>query len=99
MFSSLIVLPSAMAAPPYSLNEAQIGATNVPGGVGSFIAAPLGGYLADVAARRYSSHPTGRVIINYLITLVALPIGTLLFAWSLNYTLPLAVPLLGEAVM
>ncbi|KAI8475207.1 MAG: major facilitator superfamily domain-containing protein [Monoraphidium minutum] len=95
MFSSLIVLPPVLAAPPYRLNEAQIGAANVAGGVGSFLAAPVGGFMADLAGRRWSGHPTGRMLFGQSAALLLFPTGMLMFAWGLHFQLHLALPLIG----
>ena len=95
MFSSLIVLPIRLASPPYSLNEAQIGAANVAGGAGSFFASPIGGMLADWAARRWSSHPTGRILVGAPLALIALPGSCIMYSWALQRHAHLAIVLTG----
>lgn len=93
MFSSLIVLPARLAAAPYRLNEAQIGAANVPGGLGSFLSSPAGGLLADWASRRWAAHSNGRLLIDAPVALVLFPAGCLMYAWSLSLHHHLAVVL------
>ncbi|GBF98177.1 hypothetical protein Rsub_10677 [Raphidocelis subcapitata] len=99
MFSSLIVLPLRLAGPPYRLNEAQIGAANVAGGAGSFFAAPIGGMLADWAARRWPSHPTGRTLVGAPVALIAIPGSCLMYAWALHTHAHLAVVLTATTIL
>jgi hypothetical protein len=69
----------------------------VAGGLGGFLTSPAGGMLADWASRRWSSHPNGRLLAGAPITLVLLPFGCLMYAWSLQLKRHLVVVLICES--
>ncbi|KAI8471878.1 MAG: major facilitator superfamily domain-containing protein [Monoraphidium minutum] len=91
-FSCMVVLPSTLAAPPYRLPQACIGATNMALGLGLLAAAPLAGALADRAARAAPGAPSARMLFSAPFALAVSPAATLLFGWSLQARLHLAAP-------
>ncbi|GBF93552.1 hypothetical protein Rsub_06272 [Raphidocelis subcapitata] len=95
LYSCMMVLPTVLAAPPYSLSQAVIGATNMALGFGLLISAPLAGILTDRAAKTWPAAPTGRVLFSAPAALVASPLAALLVGWSLHFRLHLGLPLIG----
>jgi len=96
MFSAMIVLPPILSIAPYNLNEGMIGLANgLPFGMGGLLAAPIGGAMADWCARRWSGSPTGRMVFGSVVAATAFPVAVMMFGWGMQYTLPLALPLVG----
>lgn len=93
LFACMIVLPYTLAAPPYHLSQWLIGVCNMALGVGLFVSAPLGGAIADRAAKRWSSSPSGRMLIGLPIALAMFPLSVTLFGWAMHFKLHLAIPL------
>ncbi|KAI1759792.1 MFS general substrate transporter [Hypoxylon sp. FL1150] len=67
------------SAPPYNLNPAQIGLTNVPLAIGALIFSPLSGWMADAIpvwiARRYN-HGIFEPEFRLILMVVAIPLST-----------------------
>ena len=59
MFTSLTVLPLALARPPYSLPAAAVGVTYLPFGVATLLGAAAGGVASDRSLRSHGG-PGGR---------------------------------------
>jgi hypothetical protein len=72
---------------------------NIPLGLGCFIIGPFGGQWADAAALRWSSHPTGRMFPGLAAAAVLFPLATLAYAWTLEFRLMLAGPLVSAFFM
>jgi hypothetical protein len=64
-------------------------------GVGLFVSAPAGGFIADKASKMWPGSPAGRMMIGAPISLAVYPGASVLLGWSMHYKLPLAVPLIG----
>jgi hypothetical protein len=88
--AGFIAMPGVLAAPPYKLNEAQIGLANLPIGFGSLLSAPFGGYLADISARRRPAHASGRMIPGCLFTLLLFPAMIVAYGWQMQKGMSLA---------
>ncbi|OCL06393.1 MFS transporter-like protein [Glonium stellatum] len=65
-------------SPPYNLNPAQVGLTNIPLLIVALIGAPLSGWLADTAAKVMARHNKGVFEPEFRLTLmlVAVPLST-----------------------
>lgn len=87
---------NVFSAPPYNLNPAQIGLTNVPLALGALIFSPLSGWMADAIpvwiARRYN-HGIFEPEFRLILMVVAIPLSTagfIGFGISASEGLPLA---------
>eukprot|EP00877_Chromochloris_zofingiensis_P010563 jgi/Chrzof1/5760/Cz16g14240.t1 len=100
MFISLTELPVSLAAPPYSLSEGMIGVCYLPIGVAGFLASMGGGWVSDLAARRYPTVPEARLTGSATIGVIVLaPIGFLMYGWTFQYRTHLAGPLIAHAII
>jgi nitrate/nitrite transporter NarK len=97
MFASIIIMPLALAQPPYNLNEAMIGVAFLAGGIAGLLASPVGGVLADKAHARWEVQ--ARVLPASLAALVFMPAGQLVFGWTLEAQAPLVGPLAGQVLI
>lgn len=83
--AALTEIPAALAAPPYSLSPALIGVLFLSDGIAGLIGSPLGGWVADKSAAVHPEEPESRLWYNTLGTLLVMPVGILLYAWSIEY--------------
>jgi MFS family permease len=95
-FAVLGELSTTLAATPYSLSQAIIGVCFLPMGVAGMVASPLGGWLADRAAAAAPNSNFARLAWGTGFTLVVMPVGLLLFGWSLNFKLNISTPFVGS---
>jgi multidrug resistance protein len=72
MFTSLTILPIALAKPPYSLPTALVGLSFLPFGVVTFLGSLAGGFLSDVSLRRFGGPGGARV--DGRMTLMLVPV-------------------------
>eukprot|EP00879_Flechtneria_rotunda_P011779 GHRR01012306.1.p1 GENE.GHRR01012306.1~~GHRR01012306.1.p1 ORF type:complete len:533 (+),score=148.56 GHRR01012306.1:152-1750(+) len=99
MFATLTEWPARMASPPYSLSEALIGVSYLAMGVAGLVGSPLGGRSSDYCASRFPSIPDARLIVSTAAACVLMPIGLLVYAWTLaNYT-HIVGPLVGHFII
>lgn len=76
-----VLTVTALSMPPYNLNPAQIGLTNVPLLVVGFIGSPLSGWMADWAAKFMARRNNGvfEPEFRLVLMLVAVPFATVGF--------------------
>lgn len=98
-FASLTETPGALALPPYSLSAGLIGVTFLSDGISGLIGSPLGGWVSDHAAARHPNVPEARLMHNTLCTLIAMPIGLLTYAWSLQYRTHLIAIIIAQVLI
>ncbi|KAL1606188.1 hypothetical protein SLS60_003589 [Paraconiothyrium brasiliense] len=84
-----VLAVTALSMPPYNLNPAQIGLTNVPLLVVGFIGSPLSGWMADWAAKFMARRNNGvfEPEFRLVLMLVAVPfatVGFIGFGYSLH---------------
>lgn len=102
MFCSVTQLPVLLAQPPYGptghgLSPGMIGLACLSASAAGIVAAPIGGRIADFSAAVHgqNAHPLQRLLYNNALNLVLKPIGLLLYGWTAQYKLHLALPLIG----
>jgi hypothetical protein len=84
-FAGLITMAllsvNIFSAAPYNLKPSQIGLTNIPHLVVSFVFGPLSGLLADWIARVFARHNRGIFEPEFRLTLmlIAIPVSTVAF--------------------
>lgn len=96
LFCALTEMPIALALPPYNLSPAFIGLCYIPGGIAGVFASPIGGRLSDRSAAAHPSEPMVRLYYNTIMVGTLLPAALLLFAWSVHYSLNLALVLVAQ---
>jgi hypothetical protein len=96
MFASLMIAPVVLAQPPYGLSAGLIGVAFLSIGVGSFVASPVGGKLADMAAQRFSVTPEGRLVAGTALGTLLMPLSLVAYGWTLQYGTHLAGPLVAH---
>ncbi|KAJ4290323.1 hypothetical protein N0V90_010539 [Kalmusia sp. IMI 367209] len=84
-----VLAVTALSLPPYSLNPAQIGLTNLPLLLVGFIGSPLSGWMADAAAKFMARRNNGifEPEFRLVLMLVAVPfatVGFIGFGYSLH---------------
>eukprot|EP00878_Enallax_costatus_P024730 GHUV01026413.1.p1 GENE.GHUV01026413.1~~GHUV01026413.1.p1 ORF type:complete len:268 (+),score=17.46 GHUV01026413.1:146-949(+) len=97
--AALTEIPAALAAPPYSLSPAIIGVTFLSDGIAGLVGSPLGGWVSDKSAAKHPDEPESRLWYNTLSTLVVMPMGILLYAWSVEYKTHLVVIIISLSLM
>ncbi|KAI8472338.1 MAG: major facilitator superfamily domain-containing protein [Monoraphidium minutum] len=90
MIAAVAALPGRIAVPPYSLDASQIGLAMLPVSLGSLIASPFGGILADLSARRLPAAPSGRMLPGALCAAGMFPVLLVAYGWLLQTGGPLA---------
>ncbi|WIA11174.1 hypothetical protein OEZ85_011305 [Tetradesmus obliquus] len=102
MFCSVTQLPVLLAQPPYGptghgMSPGTIGLACLSASAAGIIAAPIGGRIADFSAAVHgrNAHPLQRLMYNNALNLVLKPIGLLLYGWTAQYKLHVALPLVG----
>jgi hypothetical protein len=108
MFFTLLVTLSvlsvtAFSSPPYNLNPAQVGLTNLPLLAASLIGSPLSGWMADGMSKFLARKNNGICEPEFRLTLmlIATPLATagyLGFGMSIERGLPIAWPLLWSSI-
>ena len=98
MFMSLTMLPTLLAAPPYSLTETSVGLCYIPIGVSMMVGSTLGGQASDRAAAASPGVASARVVPSILGSL-ALPAGAIVFGPILGAGGPLLAALLVGHVL
>ena len=99
MFMSLTMLPTFLAAPPYSLSATMIGLCYVPIGLTMMAGSICGGILSDRAAATAPGVVAARLVPSIIGSLV-LPVGCLVFGFVLRQGGPLTVALiLGHSLI
>ena len=87
MFTSLTVLPVALAQPPYSLSAALVGVAYLPFGAVTFLGSVAGGILSDRSLARFGGpggiRPDGRMTLM-LVPLWACVPGAVGFGFALQ---------------
>ncbi|KAF6254077.1 major facilitator superfamily domain-containing protein [Scenedesmus sp. NREL 46B-D3] len=99
MFASLTEWPAQMAAPPYRLSEAMIGVSYLAMGVAGLVASPIGGKASDITAARWPQVPEARMMFNVAAALLLMPVGLVMYGWTLAYTTHIVGPLVGHFVI
>jgi hypothetical protein len=94
---------TAFSAPPYNMNPAQIGLTNVPLLFVGLIGSPLSGWMADAVVKFMARRNNGVFEPEFRLTLmlIATPLATagfLGFGMTVERGLPLAWPLLFMSI-
>ncbi|KAF2736482.1 MFS general substrate transporter [Polyplosphaeria fusca] len=94
---------TAFSAPPYNMNPAQIGLTNLPLLLVGLIGSPLSGWMADAVAKFMARRNQGVFEPEFRLTLmlIATPLATagfLGFGMSVQNGAPLAWPLLFMSI-
>lgn len=89
---------NVFSAPPYNLNPAQIGLTNIPLLIVALIANPLAGYLADTISRFMARRNSGIYEPEFRLTLmipatIVSTAGFIGFGISVSRGAPLSFPL------
>jgi MFS family permease len=79
------------------MSPGMIGLACLSASAAGLIAAPIGGRIADFSAAVHgrNAHPLQRLMYNNALNLVLKPIGLLLYGWTAQYKLHLALPLVG----
>lgn len=90
MFVSLTLLPSRLAAPPYSLSPTLIGVCYLPSGIGMMLGSVLGGKASDRSAdEAYAS----RRLVPALVGSLLLPVGCFGYGFFFEHGVHIAAPL------
>ena len=108
MFFTLLVTISVLAvtafsSPPYNLNPAQVGLTNLPLLACALIGSPLSGFMADGVSKFMARRNNGIFEPEFRLTLmlIATPLATagyLGFGMSVQQGLPIAWPIFWMSV-
>jgi len=98
MFTSLTMLPLALAAEPYLLSESSIGYCYVPVGVLMLLGSMYGGPLSDRSSQLFASTPDGRMALPLAGFYISC-IGSICFGYCLAYTAPLGAVLACQSVL
>jgi multidrug resistance protein len=99
MFMALTMLPTFLAAPPYSLSATMIGLCYIPIGLTMMAGSICGGILSDRAGAAAPGVVAARLVPSILGSL-ALPVGCLVFGFVLHQGGSLAVVLiLGHSLI
>eukprot|EP00775_Hariotina_reticulata_P008932 gene8932-9109_t len=96
MFASLTEWPGQMVAAPYSLSQAMIGISYLAMGVAGFVGSPIGGRVSDITAARYPQVPEGRLMFNAAVAATVMPVGCLVYGWTLHSSTHIVAPLVGH---
>ncbi|ORZ09998.1 major facilitator superfamily domain-containing protein [Lobosporangium transversale] len=104
MFSIETIVPELFTS-RYGLNEFETGLTYLGAGVGSVIGAMMGGKLSDLSLVRGQRRNGGEAILEdrlsitmWIAAYIIVPLGALLFAWSAQDHLHIAVPIVGFSI-
>ena len=84
MFTSLTLLPTLLAVPPYSLSETAVGLCFIPIGVAMMVGSVLGGAASDRYAALSPGVTSARLLPSCLGSLFALPAGCLVFGFTIG---------------
>jgi MFS family permease len=102
MFCSVTQLPVLLAQAPYGptghgMSPGTIGLACLSASAAGIIAAPIGGRIADFSAAVHGqhAHPLQRLMYNNALNLVLKPLGLLLYGWTAQYKMHVALPLVG----
>lgn len=68
-------------------------------GVAGFVGSPLGGKASDITAARWPQLPQARLVANVITALVLMPVGLLLYGWTLHFNTHIVGPLVGHFVI
>lgn len=98
MFTSLTMLPLALAAEPYSLGASNIGFCYIPVGVLMLVGSMYGGPLSDHSSRVFALAPDGRMALP-LAGFYICCAGSVAFGFCLGYRAPLAALLFSHALL
>ncbi|KAL3426904.1 major facilitator superfamily transporter [Phlyctema vagabunda] len=98
-----IISVSIYGAPPYNLNPAQVGLTNIPFLIVGFFSAPLSGWLADFLVKRMARDNRGIYEPEFRLLLMIPAVifstaGFLGFGFSVQQEAPLIYPIYFQAI-
>lgn len=98
-----VISVTIYGAPPYNLNPAQVGLTNLPLLFVGFIASPLSGWLADFLAKIMSRENKGVYEPEFRLLLMVPAVifstaGFLGFGFSVQQEAPIAYPIYFQAL-
>lgn len=97
--ATLTELPAVLALPPYYLPATIIGIVFLADGVAGLIGSPLGGWISDRSAAAHPDVPEYRLYYNTLSTLIVMPAGLVIYAWSIHYTAHLSAIIVSLFLM
>jgi MFS family permease len=96
LIASLTEWPAQMSTAPYSMNEAIMGISYLANGLGGLFSSPVGGKVSDFTAARHPGILEARLLGNTAIAAFIMPVGCLLYGWSLQEKTHLVAPLVGH---
>jgi MFS family permease len=97
-FSALTIAPILLADDPYNLSEGLVGVTFLSFGVGDMLGAVVGGTISDASQNAFPSCKQGRMV--YVLCFApGIVIGGMLFAYTMQYGVNLAVVLIAQFIV
>jgi len=98
-YGSLTLFSPAMAQPPYSYNQIDIGLLYIPMGVGAMCASIFGGRITDWSGLRYPAVPEGRMYASLILSALTFPPGILIYGWCLQFHIHVGAILAAMFIM
>eukprot|EP00026_Physarum_polycephalum_P012130 Phypoly_transcript_12405.p1 GENE.Phypoly_transcript_12405~~Phypoly_transcript_12405.p1 ORF type:complete len:360 (+),score=50.39 Phypoly_transcript_12405:23-1081(+) len=97
-YCCLTLFSPIMSAPPYSYKDGIIGLLYIPTGVGSLVAAILGGKLSDISGARYKAKEA-RMLYTLILSMVFVIPGMQIYGWCMKERTNLAGILIGHFIL
>eukprot|EP00026_Physarum_polycephalum_P007174 Phypoly_transcript_07231.p1 GENE.Phypoly_transcript_07231~~Phypoly_transcript_07231.p1 ORF type:complete len:483 (+),score=54.48 Phypoly_transcript_07231:159-1607(+) len=97
-YACLTLFSPVMSAPPYSYADGIIGLLYIPSGVGSLIAAIVGGKLSDISGAKYKA-PEARMLYTLILSMIFVIPGMQIYGWCMKEKTNLAGILVGHFIL